>query len=423
MLRRRLYLQIYLTLIASLVLVAILSGILWNAFGRDGEDRRITEVAGRFVALALPPADAPDSEQQAAVTSLGHELDLDISLFDAEGELIAAYGEPKILRSRHSQRSGWRRTSEGPAFSLRLPDGRFVVADPPGGDGFKPLRDLLLMLLIVAVCVGLAAFPLVRRLTKRLEILQRGVERIGAGELSARVEVRGRDEVAKLAESFNEAAEKIEKLVGAHRLLLANASHELRTPLSRIRLGLEMSKGEQDPKRKKDLQRDIAELDNLIDEILLMSRLDAGANVNRNQPVDLVALAAEECARYDDCRLSGQAPEISGDPRLLHRLLANLLENAHKHGVPPVFVELEADDDTVTLTVRDWGEGIAEKDREKVFRPFYRGADRQNVEGYGLGLPLVDQIARAHGGSVEIVPREEENSAIRVRLPRQSPVI
>ncbi|WP_419913670.1 sensor histidine kinase [Hoeflea sp.] len=420
MLRRRLYLQIYLTLIASLVLVAILSGILWNAFGRDGEDRRILDVAGRFVALALPAADAPIGAQQAAVNSLGRELDLDISLFDREGALIAAYGEPKILRARHNKRSGWRRTSEGPAFSLQLPDGRSVVAAPPEDGPFEPLRDLLLALLLVAVCVGLAAFPLVRRLTKRLEILQRGVERIGAGELSARVEVRGRDEVAKLAQSFNEAAEKIEKLVGAHRLLLANASHELRTPLSRIRLGLEMTKGEQDPKRRRALQQDIAELDNLIDEILLMSRLDAGANINLNQSVDLVALAAEECARYDDCRLSGSAPEISGDPRLLHRLLANLLENAQKHGVPPVFVEISADEDTVTLTVRDCGDGIAEKDREKVLQPFYRGSDRQNVEGYGLGLPLVEQIARGHGGSVEIVPRVEAKSAIRVRLPRHA---
>ena len=421
MLRRRLYLQIYLTLIASLVLVAILSGILWNAFGRDGDERRILDVAGRFVALALPAADAPDSEQQTVVNSLGRELDLDISLFDAQGRLIAAHGEPRILRARHRERSGWQRTSEGPAFSLQLPDGRSVVAAPAGDGPFEPLRNLLLALLLVAVCVGLAAFPLVRRLTKRLEILQRGVERIGAGDLSARVEVRGRDEVAKLAESFNEAAEKIEKLVGAHRLLLANASHELRTPLSRIRLGLEMSKGEQDPKRRNALQQDIAELDNLIDEILLMSRLDAGANTDMDQTVDLVALAAEECARFDDCRMSGRVPEITGDPRLLHRLLANLLENAHKHGVPPVTVALDADDEAVTLTVRDCGEGIPEKDREKVFQPFYRGADRQNVEGYGLGLPLVEQIAKAHGGSVSIAPREQEKSAIRVRLPRRSP--
>ena len=172
-----------------------------------------------------------------------------------------------------------------------------------------------------------------------------------------------------------------------------------------------------DPERRAALQRDIAELDALIDEILLMSRLDAGSHADLSQRIDLVALAAEECARYEDCTLSGRAPDIFGDPRLLRRLIRNLLENAHNHAAPPVEVVISQSDDRVALTVSDGGDGIPEADQEKVFQPFFRSPNRQNLKGYGLGLPLVRQIAEAHGGSVTILPREEARSSIRVTLP------
>ncbi len=110
---------------------------------------------------------------------------------------------------------------------------------------------------MIAIC----AYPLVRWLTRRLERLQTGVESLGAGELSARVKVEGKDEVARLAASFNNAAARIEELVSAHKMLLANTSHELRTPLSRIRLGIELIQASADPARKAALEKDIAELD------------------------------------------------------------------------------------------------------------------------------------------------------------------
>lgn len=417
MLRRKLYLQIYLTIIASLVLMVVLGGLLWDVLDGDRADRGILDKAEKFAALVLPPADAPASEQQEFIARLGRDLDVRIGLYDANGDTIATFDNPTLPPRRHYGESDWHRGRGGPVLSLDLPDGRWLVLNPNRDSEFSPVLSLLAMLALVAVCVGLAAFPFVRQLTRRLERLQRGVERIGAGDLSARVEVKGRDEVARLAESFNEAAEKIENLVGAHRLLLANASHELRTPLSRIRLGLEMSEERDTPERRAALRRDIAELDALVDEILLMSRLDAGNRLEDDQAIDLVALAAEECARYDDCVVEGAAPEIRGDPLLLHRLMRNLLENACKHGSPPVSVEIAASGDMVTMTVSDGGDGIPDADREKVFQPFYRGSGKQNVTGYGLGLPLVRQIAEAHGGTVTLVDRAQHRSAIRVILP------
>ena len=414
---RRLYQQIYFTIIASLVMVVVLSGLLWTVFGRDHFNREVIDIISKLAYLSLPAASAPDTVQREAVERLGYELDIDISLFDQHRRLIASSGEASLPAPRLAPNGGWHGEHGVPAWTLSLPDGRWLVVGIGRSGVRHPLLNLALFLGSIALGVGLVAYPFVRRLTRRLERLQKGVERIGSGDLAARVEVEGRDEIAGLAASFNEAAEKIEKLLGAHRLLLANASHELRTPLSRIRLGVEMLKNEGGPARRAALQHDIAELDSLIDEILLMSRLDAGSHADLSQKVDLVALVAEECARYEECTLSGWAPEIAGDPRLLRRLVRNLLENAHNHAAPPVEAEIVYSADAVALTVSDGGDGISEVDREKVFQPFYRASGKRNVKGYGLGLPLVRQIAEAHGGSVAILPRAEARSSIRVTLP------
>jgi signal transduction histidine kinase len=268
---------------------------------------------------------------------------------------------------------------------VRLADGRWLVARIAGHER-HPAFGLFFGLALLAAAVGVGAYPVVRRLTKRLERLQRGVDALGAGELSARVKVEGRDEVARLAESFNRAAARIEELIGAHKSLLANASHELRTPLARIRMALELGKD------KREVERDIAELDALIDEVLLASRLDAAPPLDEVEPVDLLALAAEEAARYD-IEAAGESASVHGDPRLLRRMIRNLLENARRHGAAPVTLAVRRANNEVELEVCDGGPGVAEADRERIFEPFYRRA-----RGAGLGLSIVRQIARRHGG-------------------------
>jgi signal transduction histidine kinase len=266
--------------------------------------------------------------------------------------------------------------------------------------------------------------------TRRLERLQAGVESLGAGDLSARVKVEGRDEVARLAASFNAAAARIENLVGAHKMLLANASHELRTPLARIRMGIELLKGQVDAGRKAELEADIVELDQLIDEILLASRLDAVADIEVDEKVDLLALAAEECARYEHCALNGAPVLVRGDSRLLRRMIRNLLENAAHHGKPPIAVTVLARDGQAVLGVCDAGPGIAEAERAKLFEPFRRVASTGRT---GLGLALVRQIARRHRGDVtysgdgadgghaapggHVAPGERDGSCFVVALP------
>jgi signal transduction histidine kinase len=391
---RRLYLGIYLAVLASLAAFALAAGFLWHQLGEDGPWSQAYEVAATLAQNALPPAGAPRTEQQAALEKLAANLRADIALFAPDRSPLAAVGAPLPAPEVGRERGGWIHRWGGPAWAVRLPDGRWLAARAPRGHGHAPY-GLFVVLALLALAVGVGAYPVVRRLTSRLERLQAGVESLGAGELSARVRVEGHDEVAQLAESFNRAAGRIEELVGAHKSLLANASHELRTPLARIRMAVELMKENAEPKRKAELEQDIAELDALIDEILLASRLDAVRHLDTNEEVDLLALAAEECARYDNAALDGQSVTVRGDPRLLRRMIRNLLENAKRHGAPPIEVSVSLTAESVELTVCDGGAGIPESERERVFEPFHRaGAGR----GTGLGLALVRQIARRHGG-------------------------
>lgn len=304
-----------------------------------------------------------------------------------------------------------------------MADGRtLVAAREQVGPG--PVLGTTLFMLLLALAVAAGAWPAVRRLTRRLERLKSSVEALGSGDLSARVPVEGRDEVAALAQSFNQSAARIEALVAANRSLLANASHELRSPLARIRMAVELLEQGARPGLREELARDIAELDALIGEILLASRLDAGQGANDVvEECDLLALAAEEAARVGAVlEVRSPASMVRGDPKLLRRLLRNLLENARRHGgegVIDIAVGQGEGADRLRVEVADRGPGVPDTERERVFEPFYRvrGAS-ESAGGVGLGLSLVRQIAHRHGGEVRCLAREGGGSVFRVELPR-----
>jgi signal transduction histidine kinase len=422
---RRLFHKIYLTIIVSLMMVVVVAGAIWRAGWEQSPAGQAFEMAGELAAAGLPPADASRALQQQAIERLAQHVGTDLALYDSSRALVARTGDP-LPPPPARDRGGWIYGPGGAAWGLRLPDGRTLVARAPMRHR-HPAVNLMFFLGIIALVVGACAYPVVRGLTRRLERLQTGVETLGAGDLSARVMVTGRDEVARLGSSFNRAAARIEELVDAHRMLLSNASHELRTPLSRIRLGIELFQEKGDPKYKAELERDIAELDLLIEEILLASRLDAKlphpglpplageGREGASEEVDLLALAVEECAHYD-CAPEGESVTIRGDPRLLRRLVRNLLENARRHGKLPVRVEVRPEHELAVLSVMDVGKGIPEAERERVFLPFHRvGAD---TTGTGLGLALVRQIARLHGGDAVVAPRAGAPGCFRITLPR-----
>ena len=414
---RRLYFRIYLAILASLLLTAILIGGAWRfAFdpARHGAHLdAIAEIAGEV----LPSSNAKKDEQQAALDRWHRGAQTDLALFDENRIPIAAASRMPLPPPELNQmQSGWVRGERGPpAFALKLADGRWLVARRGHWRGRAPV-GFAATVAMIALGVGLGAYPVVRRLTRRLERLQDGVEALGSGQLSARVSIEGKDEVAQLAASFNLSAARIEQLVNAQKTLLAHASHELRSPLARIRMALESPSA--DASTRKELQQNIHELDQLIDEILTASRLDApNAEPLAMEDFDFTALVAEECARVN-VEMEAGIIHLQGDAKLLRRLVRNLLENARRYGGAAFDVALKKlDAATIQLEVCDHGPGVPSSEREKIFQPFYRmpGASERDG-GVGLGLALVKQIAERHGGSVQCVARAGGGSCFRVLL-------
>ena len=265
----------------------------------------------------------------------------------------------------------------------------------------------LAMLAMVAMVVGIGAYPVISRITRRLEALRGSVEAWGGGDLTRRAAIDGDDEIAAVAASFNAAADRTDALLSAHKTLLAHASHELRSPLARLALAVEMLADASGGAFAPLIRGEIAELDALVEEILLASRLDHGTEIGRCEIVDCLALAAEEAARagVQMRAVSPVAPafEVAGSATLLRRLIRNLIENAIKHGAAPVDIVLEhAVRDgaaTIRIAVQDHGSGIPAALRDRVFEPFFRPEGSSETAGsWGLGLSLVRQIAERHGG-------------------------
>lgn len=388
-----LYVRIWLAVVATVVVLAFLVGAAWQ-LNTDPPQLPIREVlvhnqAGEIIGRAQTKSDR----------KLGDALEFD--LVTTDGQVLNL----ELPRPKRPPRNAWSR--------------------PPFGFGW--------MLGVVALAVALGAYPIIRRLTQRLEGLQRGVERWGSGDLSARVAVQGSDEVAFLAERFNHAAERIEtlmdsqkSLLAAHKSLLANASHELRSPLARIRMGLELMDAGTGSTQRAEISRSINELDQLIDEILLASRLDTKqADAEPFEILDLTGLAAEECSRVQ--AELGTAPQthsltLQGSARLLRRLIRNLLENARRYSSGEVSLELsqvgEGAQRRAVIRVNDHGPGVPADQRERIFEPFYRlpGAS-EHEGGVGLGLALVKSITERHHGSVRCEDRPGGGASFVVELP------
>jgi signal transduction histidine kinase len=305
-----------------------------------------------------------------------------------------------------------------------LKGGRHLVA-VASNKGFHPVRSLhfAAVFLGIAWAIAIGFYPLIRHLMRRLEELETGVALFGAGNLSARVQVKGHDEIAKLAAIFNASADRLEILMNAHKLLLAHASHELRSPLSRLKMAIDrLQRNPGDQGAGAEAARNIGELDALVEEILLASRLQAsGGSTLAIEPVDIAGLLAEECAAYqaEVTVADSSAPLVQGDTRLLRRLFRNLLENASAYGggeAPEV--TLSSTEAEILVFVCDRGAGVPEGEREKIFEPFYQLPRRMKGGGTGLGLALVRQIAAQHGGQVRYLARDGGGACFEVRLAR-----
>ncbi len=423
---RHLYLRIWLAVVGVVMLLMLVVGWAWRAT----VEHHASPIAPReWVVLNA------QGEVLASTTRAGPGAPLSFDLRLPDGQPLQLQVQRSGERPAERQRMASSPESPGARPHAESPGSRHLRKEMPWWA--KP-SGFFWLLGLIGLAVALGLYPVVRRLTQRLEGLQRGVQRWGDGDLSVRVPVHGDDEVADLSERFNAAAERLQALMAAQKSLLANASHELRSPLARIRMGLELMSesagdGRSSERIRGEILRNMAELDQLIDEILLASRLDAKeADIGTFEPVDLVGLCAEESARVGaklDVPQGLYALEVPGVAKLLRRMVRNLLENARRYGAPiasgmasdalatDIVLTLQRDKGQVILTVCDRGPGVPEAYRERIFEPFFRlpGAS-ERAGSVGLGLSLVKSIALRHGGQVTCSDREGGGAVFSVKF-------
>ena len=270
-----------------------------------------------------------------------------------------------------------------------------------------------ILLFVLALLVALAVYVWVRPVWRDLKRIDRGVSHFGAGVLDTRLEVRKRSALKPLADTFNAMADRLQRLIHAHRELTGAVSHELRTPIARLRFRVDMlAEPLDDADRERHLsamRRDIVELEELVSESLSYSRLDRERPELMLETVvlddwlrDLLLELEEELQTVNVSREAGCRAEVTLDSRLMGRAVKNLLRNARRHAGRNIRVSASCDEDSAAIRVEDDGIGVPEHERERIFAPFARldaARDRESG-GVGLGLAIVSQIARWHGGRV-----------------------
>ena len=445
----KLYVRIWLAVVLAVAVLTLLVGWIWRLAAEPPlRDVVVRNEAGQIIGRGRAPNGLPGElppSERAMLKRLHREQRMRHEqayppLAAASFGSAAQNGDDPVTVDRPDMAE---RGSTGPApeFVVRMHDGQTMhmrlLRSPPSVWN-RPPFGFAWMLVWVGIAVALATYPIVRTLTRRLERLQDGVQQWGAGDLSIRVPETGQDEVAFLAKRFNHAAERVQTLVQSHQALLAsqksllaNASHELRSPLTRIRMGLELMGPTATPAFRDEISRNISELDQLIEEILLASRLDAReADMGTIESVDLMGLAAEECARVDaeldvqtHTTADGAAAAsselcVQGVAKLLRRAVRNLLENARRYGAGSIRLSLSRTPEFAVIRVTDHGPGVPPELQERIFEPFYRlpgAAERDG--GVGLGLALVKSIALRHGGRAYCESRPGGGACFVIELP------
>jgi two-component system osmolarity sensor histidine kinase EnvZ len=269
---------------------------------------------------------------------------------------------------------------------------------------------------LIALAVLLtSAYFFARYLARPLRQLNDAVADVGDGKLPPPLPETGPSEIASLNRGFNQMLDKLHRADEDRALLLAGVSHDLRTPLARLRLGIEV--GAQDAATHEGMISDIAEMDKIIGQFLEFARDDHEAPLEMRELNDIVAAAVERYRKAgNEVHFSrGELPAQPLRSTAVSRMIANLIDNALRYGAPPVDVVTRVDGRSVVLEVADRGPGIAADQVERLKRPFTRGEPaRTGGAGAGLGLAIVERIARLHGATFELLPREGGGTCARV---------
>ncbi|MDI1484440.1 HAMP domain-containing sensor histidine kinase [Polyangium sp. y55x31] len=410
-LQRRLFLWFGVAILLSGVAFSIVM-LLVSAPGGPAWAREVGR-ARVFLGARFGEVWNDDRARDALARAIAQDLDVTVILREPNGSELQAFGHG-------CGRKAW--TLEAPAVREGHRLGIVTIcAERTRTAG--PLRWLA-PLVAASVILWALSGTVARRLSRPLEELARVAGEIGRGNYGARARM-GRHvhgEAVVLSMAMNEMAARIERQMSDQRELLAAVSHELRTPLARIRLLTELTRdGVNVQKNLDELDREVFEIDALVGDLLAQSRLDFTALAKEQlDPVETGLRALDRAGVGAEALVVEGKPEsILADPTLFARALANLLDNAKKHGGGVVALRITALPGVVAFEVEDAGRGLEPGEERRIFEPFYRRPDEKAREqgSLGLGLALVSRIAEAHGGRARAANREEGGARIGLEVP------
>lgn len=416
---------VLLFLLMAVLFVVLVGGSMGKVF-RDHFEDNVRPHLSQYLEYVQQDIGIPPNRQRAA--KLASELQVDIHIVDSEGSWssnsVALDYQALDMKSRFQQNNveyGMARLDRHEVFMARSGD-TTLYFDVPNlhpdrkGRGFAPLLVLLFVLLLL--------YYFTQRMIRPVAALRTGVRRFGQGELDYRIDLNRGDELGELADSFNEMADDIQLMLDAKRQMLLAISHELRSPLTRARVALELI---DDDTQVRELGKDLAEMERLIEELLETERLSSSHRILDKQACSLHTLIEEVLQEYfsghDIERVLGtNSITLNLDSSRIKLLVKNLLENAERHspdGTARPRIELRKSMDTVSIIIQDYGEGIAAHHLPFLTEPFYRGdaSRRRETGGYGLGLYLCRIIAEAHGGQLTIKSELGKGATVLVELP------
>ncbi|WP_426745515.1 ATP-binding protein [Myxococcus faecalis] len=413
--RSRLHRRLFMWFGLTISLTGLVVGLVFNIVGGTTWKQEMVRLKNfashRFEEVWDEPA-----RREALAQSVARDLDIDVELKDASGKLLVLAG-------------GLCNSTE---MSLPVVRGDTTLGQVRlcyGSERAKNKMKLILPLVAACLMLWMASGKMARRLAKPVDALVQATKALGAGRLDARAEVlpHATGEFTVLAVAFNDMAGRIEKQVADQRELLAAVSHELRTPLARMRVLTELLRdGGGNPKTLDQVDREVVELDALVGELLASSRLDFGQLTPRVLDGRTLASQALERAGLPPELLDSELPEavLVGDATLLGRALVNLLDNARKHGGGASTLRVEEREEDMCFCVEDRGPGLLQGEEERIFQPFYRkdrGGEAREAGSLGLGLALVQRIAKAHGGETFAENREGGGARVGFTVKKAGP--
>jgi signal transduction histidine kinase len=349
-------------------------------------------------------------------------------LLDADGKDVLT-GEDRSWLLPSAPLTQWRGHKNGKALvTHRSDDGRywFTAVSTVQSKNAPFYRYYLLVVGASAVLCWLAA----ARLVSPLRDITATIERFGRGDLSARVQTDRRDEIGTLGRSFNSTAERLEKLVLSEHRLLEDISHELRSPLARLKFSVKLARTAPDRDAALDrVKRDVDRLTTLVSELVEMTRVEGDPGCRKSEVVCMNGVVEETIrdvyleveARGCDIQVEGELKgKITGDRELLRRAVENVLRNAVRYSPPSATIDiiLKEQDDTASITIRDYGSGIPEAFLDKIFDPFVRVEEARDSEtgGIGLGLSIAKRATQLHAGSIS-ARNANPGLSVQITLP------